>query len=234
MNVVLLDDVSDHNAQLKMVLERVFAREHIEANFALEATSLEEIMAYAATDPPQTVYFMDIRLEQEETGIDICRRLRRPNVRDRFIFVSAYPHYAMDCLKVHAYDLLLKPVSEAALEECVRSLRQEMLLDAEDVLDIRMGARTIRIPIRDIWYIASEGRNLQAHTARGLYTYAGSLSTLEEKLAPQGFVRVHRKYLVNESWIEEWTPTDVLVHGDKLPVSRRMCRQLPGGREGRV
>ena len=102
MRIVLLDDSRAHNAQMRQAIENICGDAHIPAEIALEATCFDEVAAYAAGNPPLTVYFFDIQLEEEKTGVDVCRALRRENVRDRFIFVSAYPHYALDCLNVHA------------------------------------------------------------------------------------------------------------------------------------
>ena len=98
--------------------------------------------------------------------MDVCRALRRENVRDRFIFVSAYPHYALDCLNVHAYDLLLKPVDLNALKQCLISVYRDIQADAPQMLDIQIGSRLIRMPVRDVYYFESQGRNVIAHTLR--------------------------------------------------------------------
>ena len=183
MNIVLLDDIGSHNQQLKSTLLGILEKNHIPGEIALEATRFEEVLAYAGSNPPLTVYFLDIRLEQEQTGLDICRQLRREGVRDRFVFVSAYPHYALDCLKVHAYDLLIKPVSAQVLEECVLSLFRDIAGDCQETLDMRIGSRTVRIPISDIYYMETQGRKICAHTAHGVYTCVDNLTRLEQELA---------------------------------------------------
>lgn len=233
MNIVLLDDTENHNRQMRASLQQVLDRRSIPAVIVLEATRFEQVLEYAASDPPATVYFLDIRLEQEQTGLDVCRQLRRDAVRDWFIFVSAYPHYAMDCLKMHAYDFLMKPVENSALEECLISLYKELSQADQPSFEIRIGSRTIRIPVRQIFYVEAMGRNVCAHTAQGAYTYAAGLSRLEQELAIHGFLRTHRKYLINPAFIEEWdTAADIIqVHGVRLPFSRRRQKQLTGGKD---
>lgn len=228
MRIVLLDDSRAHNAQMRQAIENICGDAHIPAEIALEATCFDEVAAYVAGNPPLTVYFFDIQLEEEKTGVDVCRALRRENVRDRFIFVSAYPHYALDCLNVHAYDLLLKPVDLNALRQCLISVYRDIQADAPQMLDIQIGSRLIRMPVRDVYYFESQGRNVIAHTSRGDFSYAAALSGLKETLAADGFVQIHRKYLVNRAHIQEWdTGADtVLVHGTPLPLARRMRREL--------
>lgn len=233
MNIVLLDDCGSHNEVLQMMLSQICERNKIPVVFALQATRLEEVLAYAASmSHPQTVYFLDIQLEQEQTGIDICRQLHRDGVRDRFIFVSAYPQYAMDCLKVHAYDLLLKPLNAQELEDCVVSLYRDMAADNLTTLDLPIGSRTVRVPIKEIYYIEAQGRNVRLCASTGVYTYAAALASLEEKLDPHGFIRIHRKYLINSAWLQEWDrgTGEAVVNGEHLPVSRRLADRLTDGR----
>ena len=230
MNIVLLDDSSNHNQQLRKSLSLILEDSHISAVISLEATTLEEVLEYSASNPPPTVYFLDIRLEQEQTGLEICRKLQRKAVRDQFVFVSAYPHYAMDCLKVHAFDFLLKPVDPAALRDCVLALNREIMGNDESVLEVQIGSRIIRLPIRQIAWLEALGRNVCIHTIQGNYTYVESLSRLEQILARHQFIRIHRKYIINNAFVEEWdTATDeVLVNGARLPMSRRMQKRLTG------
>lgn len=52
--------------------------------------------------------------------------------------------------------------------------------------------------------------------------FTGSLTRIEQKLAPFGFVRVHRSYLVNCLAIERFNAQSVtLITGTTLPVGRR-------------
>lgn len=233
MNIVLLDDNEVHNKQLKTSLLNILDRNHIGGRIALEATTFQQVLDYAKSNPPLTVYFLDIRLEQEQTGLDICKQLRRDTVRDRFVFVSAYPHYALDCLKVHAYDLLLKPVDLQALNDCVLSLYKEIAGDISTAFEIQIGSRTIRVPISQIHYVEACGRNVCVHSSQGNYTYASSLLKAESLLSGYAFVRIHRKYLVNKAYVQEWDSTadEVLICGERLPVSRRMLKNLTS--EGR-
>ena len=228
MNIVLLDDSDRHNQLLRAALTTLIDESRIEADIVLEATRAEQVLEYAAANPPQTLYFLDIRLEQEPSGLELCQRIQARRSGDRFIFVSAYPHYALDCLKLHAYDLLVKPLDPQELRACVLSLYREMTNEPGDALELPIGSRTIRVPINSIYYLQAQGRNVRVHTSRGDYTCAASLSGFEPTLLPRHFVRTHRKYLVNGLYIQEWdTSSDELViYGEHLPISRRRQQQL--------
>lgn len=233
MNIVLLDDVENHNKQFKALLLDAIQKRHIPAVIALETTRFDDVLDYAASNPPLTVYFLDICLNQEQDGLDVCRRLRRDIVRDQFIFVSAYPHYAMDCLKLHAYDFLLKPVEALAVEECLASLYREIAVEDQTVYELNIGSRTIRIPVNQIYYLTAEGKKLTFFTALGTFSCTKSLAVAEKELATQQFLRVHRKYLVNSVYVDEWNTADdeIVVHGVRLPFARRRQKKLAAGKD---
>lgn len=229
MNFVLLDDVAAHNRLLRRLLLDVCCAEGIEANIALETTDMQAVMDYAALDPPATVYLLDIQLEQEQTGLDLCRKLGKDRPGDFFIFITAYPHYALECLKLHAYDLLVKPVMREDLCACLRSLRKEALKTADRiVLRIPIGSRTVCVPSDQVYFIEVHGRSVTAHTAQGDFTWRSTLTELQKMLSEKQYVRIHRQYLVNRFHVQEWNDAEdtVLVHGESLHFSRRMRKNI--------
>jgi hypothetical protein len=93
--------------------------------------------------------------------------------------------------------------------------------------DIRDGARVIRVPVTDILAVASAGNYVEVHLTDGRKPLMRSaLSALETELAPQGFVRTHRSWLVNAARMTglrpegsgDWT---VELGALEAPLSRR-------------
>lgn len=229
LNFVLLDDVASHNRIMEQMLMCICEEEGIPANTALKASNFEDVLAYAPPNAQPTVFFLDIRLDQDQSGLDVCRRLSQERLDDYFIFVTAYPNHALDCLKLHAYDLLVKPILREDLRSCMRCLYREILhARCGAMLRIPIGSRTLLVPSEQVYYIGVEGRNITAHTAQGDYTWRSTLSELEKALSGQRYVRIHRRYLVNRAYIQEWNDAEdtVLVHGTTLHFSRRMRRNM--------
>lgn len=229
MNFVLLDDTAEHNRLMRQLLLDVCDAEGIKANIALEATDIKEVLDYASFNPPTTVYLLDIQLEQDRSGLDLCRRLEMERTGDFFIFVTAYPNYALDCLKLHAYDMLVKPVMPEDLRACLRSLHKEASKTAgRVVLRIPIGSRIVCVPSDQVLFIEVQGRNVTAHTLQGDFTWRSTLTALQKALPENQYVRIHRRYLVNRAHIQEWNDADdtVLVRDKLLHFSRRMRKNL--------
>ncbi len=66
--------------------------------------------------------FLDIRMPGL-TGLEVAQRARGCA---HFVFVTAYDQYAVEAFEAEAADYLLKPVTEARLEQCVLRLRRQL------------------------------------------------------------------------------------------------------------
>ncbi|HEV2288011.1 MAG TPA: LytTR family DNA-binding domain-containing protein [Candidatus Acidoferrales bacterium] len=58
----------------------------------------------------------------------------------------------------------------------------------------------------DVLAVVAQGNYVLLQRESGSYHLRESISAMEEKLKPFGFVRIHRSILVNKSWVEEIRP----------------------------
>lgn len=104
--------------------------------------------------------------------------------------------------------------------------------DHAATFDIRDGARVIRVAITDILAVASAGNYVEVHLADGRKPLMRSpLAAVEAQLAPFGFVRTHRSWLVSAARVTGLTPTGsgdytVQLGALEAPLSRRFPAAL--------
>ncbi len=101
------------------------------------------------------------------------------------------------------------------------------------VFDIRDGATLIRAPVTDIVAASSAGNYVEFHLADGRKPLMRTtLSAAETQLAPHGFVRTHRSWLINPLRVRGLTAEgsgDFRVEldgGGEAPLSRRFPKAL--------
>ncbi|MEQ7154528.1 LytTR family DNA-binding domain-containing protein [Brevundimonas aurifodinae] len=98
--------------------------------------------------------------------------------------------------------------------------------------DIRDGARVIRAPVEDILAVSSAGNYVEVWLADGRRPLMrATLAAIEGELAPFGFVRAHRSWLVNTRRVTGLAPDgsgDWTVELGRVsaPVSRRYPEAL--------
>ncbi|MEU3470314.1 LytTR family DNA-binding domain-containing protein [Streptomyces sp. NPDC006687] len=101
---------------------------------------------------------------------------------------------------------------------------------APEQIAVELGGVTRFVAVADIAYVEAQGDYARLHTDAGSHLVRIPLSTLEERWAARGFVRIHRRHLVALDRIDELRvdagTTSVRIGAAELQVSRRHARQL--------
>lgn len=156
------------------------------------------------------------------------------------IYVTAHPEHAIDAYDAGAIDYVLKPVEEARLARAIERARGWLDRATQSLASIDRAARIavetrdgiLLVPHEQISHASYDGQLVTLRVeARDVVT-ARSLAELEAQLAPHGFERVHRRYLLNlhrVTRLEDHASGGYTAHcdnGASVPVSRQAARQL--------
>ncbi|MEV6952215.1 LytTR family DNA-binding domain-containing protein [Streptomyces sp. NPDC051183] len=202
------------------------------------------------------VVFLDIHMAGL-TGLDIARLLAGFARPPLIVFVTAHEGFAVQAFDLKAVDYVLKPVRPERLAEAVRRVCAQLGRAAGDAstlpggagprtapavpdrpaspevpdqIAVELGGVTRFVAVADIAYVEAQGDYARLHTDEGSHLVRIPLSTLEERWAARGFVRIHRRHLVALGRIDELRldagTTSVRVGSAELQVSRRHSREL--------
>jgi two-component system, LytTR family, response regulator len=171
------------------------------------------------------VVFLDIQMPGMD-GFEVLRALpkeRLPNI----IFLTAFEKHALRAFEVHALDYLLKPVDDerfAAAVDRARKLRDsasrlritERILqmlgrDAEKYASrfvVRTGSRIQIVQAEDTDWIAAAGDYTELHVRGRAHLLRETMNSLEQKLDPARFLRIHRSRIVCTDRIVELSSID--------------------------
>jgi DNA-binding LytR/AlgR family response regulator len=190
------------------------------------------------------VVFLDIHMPGLD-GLDLARLLGGSARPPLIVFVTAHEGFAVQAFDLEAVDYVLKPVRRERLAEAVRRVHelvhattaqaahaaQNARADrAPEQIPVELGGVTRFVAVDDIAYVEAQGDYARLHTEQGSHLVRVPLSTLEERWAARGFVRIHRSHLVALGRIDELRvdggATSVRVGAAELAVSRRHAREL--------
>lgn len=205
-------------------------------------TATDGTTALAALDAGRLdVVFLDIRMPGLD-GLALARVLSRLREPPKVVFVTAHEEYALDAFELAAVDYLLKPVRPERLAEAVRRVTSGGSTDdesagtrvddaADESIPVELGGVTRFVPRSQVRWVEAHGDYARLHTGTSSPLVRVSLSTLEQRWARAGFVRVHRSTLVSMSHVEEvrFEPGRALLRldtGGSLVVSRRHVAAL--------
>lgn len=164
----------------------------------------------------------------------------------QIIFSTAYDKFALQAFEVHAVDYLLKPytlvrfrqaierIRDASSTNNIRPLAEKLVMEQvryPDRILVQSAKKLVTISTADIVWVEANGDYSKLYTLKENYLSSFGISTLETKLDPDKFIRVHRSSIININFIREVNKFpgsyDVLMEtGDKVVVSRGYMENL--------
>ena len=214
--VALCEDEAVERDQIAGLCRDVFAALGLEAEI-VPFPSADDLLAAEAGGGAFDLYLLDIQMAGT-TGLELARQLYGRGVRDRIIFITGNPEYALEGYDVNPLHYLLKPVDRARLEAAARRAVEKRGLQQ---VVFRRGGKAVPIPVGEIRCLESRNHGVVVHLKDGEETFALSLNDAEQ-LVPAGmFCRCHRSYLVNLNWVRHASHSGVqLKDGGWLPMGR--------------
>jgi DNA-binding LytR/AlgR family response regulator len=239
MNVIIVDDEPLALDVLETYIERMpnltlIARcnNAFEANEALKNNEID-------------LMFLDIQMPQL-TGIEFLKTLVKPPM---VIFTTAYQQYAIEGFELNALDYLLKPISMDRFMKSVNKATEQYDLhhkeatpsaqraadtegpvvqaDAPDYIFVKADKKLIRVKFSDILYIEGLKDYVIIRLEAGRVISLQTMKSLEDKLPPAQFVRVHRSYIVGMNKIQA-------IVGNMVEVMEKgQVKHLPIGKNYR-
>ncbi|HKW41975.1 MAG TPA: LytTR family DNA-binding domain-containing protein [Gemmatimonadales bacterium] len=198
--------------------------------------------------------FLDVQMPELD-GFGVLREVGVDGP-PAFVFVTAYDQYALRAFEVHAIDYLLKPFTDERFRESLQRAKQQVrqgqlvglsrnlaaLLDSVagrdsppqpsarhgylERLVVKSAGKVTLLRVADIEWIDAEGDYVRIHVGKAWHLLRETMKTLEARLDPERFVRIHRSTIVNLERIRELQPffrgeyVVVLQSGVTLKLSR--------------
>jgi two-component system LytT family response regulator len=243
MHVLIVDDEPLARAALASALAERNDVEGVDsANDGEEAMGKLQKHPYAIT-------LLDIHMP-ELSGIELLDRMNRGDL-PAVVFVTAHNEHGVKAFEKQAADHVMKPFSNdrihAALNKAVRRTttdrveelmellpRLKTLIEKPERIAVKSKGRIFFIDPAEISTVEAEGNYVLLRKGTGTFLLRGSISTLADKLALHGFVRIHRSVLVNAAWVEEIHPSATgeyvlrVKAGKEYTVSRKYKENLKG------
>ena len=190
--------------------------------------SVSEVVEHLRRHNDYDLIFADIRLSDS----DVFTAFQEIMPASFVIFTTAYDEYAMQAIKNHGIDYLLKPIDEKDLRQAIQKLslgvrenpgklHQEMgdMTHYKERLIVYKREELIPLQVSEILYFSKESKELLCMTAEGKQYHVRNMTMqdLEEQLNPEKFFRLNRQYFIHIRALKRITP----FFNSKLKV--RLC-----------
>lgn len=204
--------------------------------------------------------FLDVQMPGK-TGLEVVRAIGAQDM-PATVFVTAYDQYALKAFDVAAIDYLVKPFDDERFEQAFTRARRIVELEemdrlSEQLLALLQGSSSTQtstsgsgtppyleriavetrgqvrvVPVDQIEYVTASGPYAELHVGDRTHVIRERMQTLEERLDPARFFRIHRSAIVRLDQIDTLLRDPGgdyavrLKNGVQLSVSRNRIEQL--------
>jgi len=172
------------------------------------------------------------------------------------IYLSKSDLQAIDAFELDVTDYLITPVTPTRFQKCINKLLKRLdstdappLIDMQNMLNQLQLSRPHKEPVivkdsgririvdtDDILWVGGAGNYVELHLSNEdrPILHRETLASMQEKLTPSGFIRIHRSAIVKKQSISELKPTEngdylvTLKNGATLNLSRRYKQSMSG------
>ncbi len=202
IKIAICDDEMSVLEELSALLENY----RTERNYEMEYTAYQsplELMAGMERGLHWDILLLDIMMPGQN-GIELATEIRNFDTKTKIIFLTSSPEFAVESYTVEAYFYQLKPITsdtlfpvlDRAFETCQKTQHEKLILKCKSGITA--------VAPEDLEYCEVISHTLLLHLQDGqILESVGRLDDIERNLYPLGcFLRVHRSYLVNMSYIQ--------------------------------
>jgi two-component system LytT family response regulator len=240
--------IVDDEQRTRRALRRLMAH-HPEMDLIDECSDGYQAIAAIRLHSPDLV-FLDVEMPEVD-GFAVLESVAQ-EPPPLVIFVTAHPKYACRAFDVPAVDYLLKPFDRKRFNIALQRAKDklaagrsievnqrvlallEKLSDAPRYVErllVKTKERAFYVKTNELDWIEAAGKHVQLHVGREWYELREAICSLEAKLNPKKFRRIHRSTIVNVDRVKEIVPwfhgyLVILKDGTELHLSRDYRKNL--------
>ena len=227
LKIALLDD--DKTALLisKGAIESFFHEKNIA--ISLDAFSSPVNFLAMAKEENYRLVFLDIDMP-EINGLEAGKKLKEFNPQTDIIYLSQREDLVFDTLVLHPFGFIRKSKIIQDFANVLELFVNTALNTNSENKKITFSTKTetMSADIDNVMYIEGN-RNYQTFYLKDGSTFDARvlMGDLEEKLKDQGFIRIHKGYLVNYLYIRQIGNNEVnLTNNKSLPMSNKRKEEI--------
>lgn len=225
IRIAIVDDEQPYREELRGFIKR-YAKEK---DLLVEISEFEDGMAF--TDHIENsaerfdIVFLDIKMPHVN-GLAAAKRLRDLDPYVIIIFTTVMMQYATRGYEVDALDYMVKPIRylnlslklDKAMSRVSGNQRIITLSDAD--------GNMVRLKSVDIFFVESLDHYCIYHTAMGEFRKLETLSSVQNDLQEEGFLRCNNSFLINPVYVTGMSKNAIVIKNTEIPISRRKHKEF--------
>lgn len=212
LNIYICEDNLEQLSRMTKAVEEIVMMESYDMTIALNTHDPNELLKTLENNGGTGVYFLDVDLQAELTGIALASLIRKLDPRGFIIFVTTHAEmtYLTFQYKVEALDYIIKDdftQNRQRIQACLKNVNEKYShsnLSTQKSFHVKSGERIIHIDYSDILFFetAAKAHRVTLYCDNRVEEFHGSIKEVESQI-DERFVRCHQSYLVNRDRIKE-------------------------------
>jgi len=230
MNCIIVDDDEMSRNALKHLVSQVpylnLLGVYSKAGEALTALNSKEV----------DLMLLDVEMP-DINGLEFIKSLKKPPLT---ILATSKKKYAIEAFEHNIVDYLVKPIALDRFFKAIAkskemfdnngSVKETEVSSTQDNVFVKINGALVKIMMKEILWIEALGDYITINTTEKKYTVHSTMKTMENKLAPDKFIRVHRSYIVSVDNINSIDDNTIVINKQLIPVGyvykEKLMKQL--------
>lgn len=187
----------------------------------------EELIKYIKDGNNFDLIFLDIEIGKIN-GVEVGHFIR-DELNDhitKIVYISSKSGYDRQLFDVQPLNFLPKPLDRKKIIQNIK-LTATLLEKENKTFSFKIGNEIYRLPIKEIIYFESAGRQIKLISTNEVYRFYGRIDSVSEQLFASRFIVPHRSYIVNYDNIKIIEKDSIkMINGDIIPVSRTKTKDV--------
>lgn len=238
LKIYVCEDVEVQRDKIQKVIENIVLMEDLDMELGCVSEDPHRILEKVKETEEVGIYFLDIDLGADMTGLTLAQEIRKYDPRGFIIFVTTHSEmsYMTFIYKLEALDFILKDDSEELgkrVYECILKANQRFASVNNKMqanFSVKVNEKVFTVDYDEILFFETSPNvhKIILHCKNRQMEFLGKIKDIEKEL-DERFYRCHRSFLVNRENIREidfQNRVIYMVNGDECLISSRMMKGL--------
>lgn len=198
-------------------IQAIISKEDISANVRCFSDSKQfiEILKQTMFD----IIFLDIDMP-DINGLQIAEEMMGFSRKPLLIFVTNQDALVYQSFQYHPFGFIRKSYFDDEIEDVLLSAIKE--IEKDNIrFTFRCESETMSLLVSEILYFEASGNYLIIHTKGDRYRCRDTMANIEKELSGNGFIRIHKGFLLNQEAVFRISSDTVTLLDDTvLPIGR--------------
>ncbi|WP_165005970.1 MULTISPECIES: LytTR family DNA-binding domain-containing protein [unclassified Enterococcus] len=205
LKIFVCDDEKVYRYKMTKIIQNYILMQDYDFKFQMETANPNDILSYIRENKTEGLYFLDIELNSEMSGIELAVRIREYDPLAKIVFVTTYTDlaYLTFLYKVEALDYIVKE-DDALLQQrmvnCIEvTIKRYMdtMLPTREQIQVKSGPVQVKLFVDEILFFESSSlpHKIIVHLDNRIIEYTGKIKDIEK--FSESFCRCHQSFVVN-------------------------------------